>query len=144
MPYARYEAEDAAVAGGAVARTAFDFDAAKTASEASNRQYVGLPVNGASVQWTVNQAGGGVTLRYTLPDNAAGTGVSGSLGVYVNGVLVTTISPGSYWSWTYFVSTDPRNTPGARPRMRFDEIHFRLTTPLQPGDVLSDSLAGDG
>lgn len=134
MPYVRYEAE--AGGGGAVARTAFDFDASKTASEASNRQYVGLSANGSYVQWTVAQSAAGVTLRYTLPDNAAGTGVSGSLGVYVNGALSTTISPGSYWAWTYFVTTDPRNTPGARPRMRFDEIHFRLSAPLQPGDVL--------
>ena len=137
MPYVRYEAEDGAKGGGAVARTAFDFDATKTASEASNRQYVGLSANGSYVQWAVSQAAAGVTMRYTLPDNAAGTGVSGSLGVYVNGVLATTIGLGSYWAWTYFVTTDPRNTPGGtRPRMRFDEIHFRLTTALKPGDVL--------
>jgi len=136
MPYVRYEAEEGAIGGGAVARTALDFDASKTASEASNRQYVGLSANGSYVQWTVNQTAAGVTLRYTLPDNATGGGVSGSLKVYVNGVLSTTISPGSYWAWTYFVTTDPRNTPGARPRMRFDEIHFRLTTALKPGDVL--------
>ncbi len=136
MPYVRYEAEQGVSGGGAVARTASDFDAAKTASEASNRQYVGLPSNGSYVQWTVSQTAAGVTLRFTLPDNAAGTGVAGSLGVFVNGVLATTISPGSYWAWTYFVTTDPRNTPGTRPRMRFDEIHFRLTTALKPGDVL--------
>ena len=137
MPYVRYEAEDGSMGGGAVVRTALDFDSTKTASEASNRQYVGLSANGSYVQWAVgNQTAAGVTLRYTLPDNAAGTGVSGSLGVYVNGVLSSTISPGSYWAWTYFVTTDPRNTPGARPRMRFDEIHFRLTTALKPGDVL--------
>ena len=138
MPYVRYEAEAGTMGGGAVLRAALDFDAAKTASEASNRQYVGLSANGSYVQWAVgNQTAAGVTLRYTLPDNATGTGVSGSLGVYVNGVLATTISPGSYWAWTYFVTTDPRNTPGGtRPRMRFDEIHFRLTTALKPGDVL--------
>lgn len=136
MPYVRYEAEDGVRGGGAALRTALDFDASKTASEASNRRYVGLSANGSSVQWTVNQSAAGVTLRYTLPDNAAGTGVSGSLGVYVNGALSVTISPGSYWAWTYFVTTDPRNSPGARPRMRFDEIHFRLPAALKPGDVL--------
>lgn len=139
MPYVRYEAEEGTGGGGAVARTAFDFDVSKTASEASNRQYVGLPVSGSFVQWTVSQAGAGVTLRYTLPDNAAGTGVTGSLSVSVNGVPSTTISLGSYWAWTYFVTTDPRNTPGARPRMRFDEIHFRLPAALKAGDVLKIS-----
>ena len=138
MPYVRYEAEAGTMGGGAVARTALDFDASKTASEASNRQYVGLSANGSYVQWAAgNQTAAGVTLRYTLPDNATGGGVSGSLKVYVNGALSTTVSLGSYWAWTYFVTTDPRNTPGGtKPRMRFDEIHFRLTTALKPGDVL--------
>ena len=136
MPYVRYEAEAGSAGGGAISRTAFDFDPAKTASEASNRHYLGLPVNGAYVQWTVTNVSDGVTLRFTLPDNAAGDGVSGSLEVQINGAKVKTIYPGSYWAWTYFVSSHPQNTPGARPRMRFDEIHFGLPAKLQPGDVL--------
>ena len=136
MPYLRYEAEAGAAGGGAVLRSAADFDPANTAAEASNRQYIGLPVTGSFVQWPVNQAADGVTLRYTLPDNAAGTGVTGSLGVTVNGVLAATVSLGSYWAWTYFTTTDPSNTPGAKPCLRFDEIHFRLPVKLQPGDVL--------
>lgn len=136
MPYLRFEAEAGQSAGGAVSRTAFDFDAANTASEASNRHYIGLPVNGASVQWTVSKVADGVTLRFTLPDNAAGTGVAGSLDILVNNTLTTTVQLGSYWAWTYFETPDPQNAPGAKPRMRFDEIRFRLPAKLQPGDVL--------
>ncbi|MEI8340267.1 MAG: DUF2341 domain-containing protein [Verrucomicrobiota bacterium] len=138
MPYVRYESETGLSGSGAVLRSSPDFYPLSTASEASNRQYIGLPVNGAFVQWTISQTGTGegVTLRFTLPDNATGDGVSGSLAVFVNGVYSTTINPGSYWAWTYFNSTDPINTPGSRPCLRFDEIHFRLAAKLQAGDVL--------
>lgn len=136
MPYVRYEAEAGSRGGGATERAALDFDVSKTASEASGRRYVGLSANGSFVEWVVAGEADGATMRFTLPDNAAGTGVSGSLAVMVNGVQVMTVYPGSYWAWTYFQSTDPRNAPGARPRMRFDELHFRLPVGLQAGDVL--------
>lgn len=145
MPYLRYEAEAAGAGGGAVLRSAADFDAANTAAEASNRQYVGLPVAGAFVEWPVSQAADGVTLRYTLPDSPAGTGVSGSLTIEVNGEVATTVDLGSYWAWTYFATTEPSNTPGAKPCMRFDEIHFRLPVKLQAGDLLKiRKTTGDG
>lgn len=144
-PYVRYEAESGAWGGGAVARTAFDFDPDQTASEASDRQYLGLPDPAAFVQWTVTNRGEGLTLRFTLPDSAGGAGVAGSLQVVVNGTNVATVNLGSYWAWTYFVSSNPQNTPGVRPRMRFDEIHFGLPFDLQPGDVLRlQKAAADG
>ena len=136
MPYVRYEAESGTRGGGAVLQSALDFDPSKTAAEASNQQYVGLSSSGAFVQWTVSQVADGVTLRYTLPDSAGGGGINGSLDFYVNGIYSTTCNLGSYWAWTYFTTTDPTNTPGSRPRMRFDEIHFRLPTSLHSGDVL--------
>jgi hypothetical protein len=136
MPYVRYEAENGMSGSGAVSRTAFDFNPETTASEASNQHYIGLPVNGSYVQWAVSNAADGVALRFTLPDNATGAGVTGSLHIYVNGTYSTNVNLGSYWAWTYFVSSNPQNTPGARPRMRFDEIHFRLPSSLRPGDVL--------
>lgn len=136
MPYVRYEAESGTRSGGAADRTAFDFNPALTASEASGRHYVGLPDDGAYVEWAVTNTGNGATLRFTLPDNATGDGVAGSLAVDVNGTNVLEVQLSSYWAWTYFVSSNPRNTPGVRPRMRFDEVHFGLPQALQPGDVL--------
>jgi len=84
----------------------------------------------------MTNAGNGITMRFTLPDNATGGGVAGSLAVMVNGTNVHTVNLSSYWAWTYFVSSHPRNTPGVRPRMRFDEIRFSLPVALQTGDVL--------
>ena len=41
----------------------------REAAEASRRHYIGLPANGAYVQWTVGSTGEGVTVRFTLPDS---------------------------------------------------------------------------
>lgn len=145
MPYERYEAEAGRRGGGAVLRTCPDFDVGVTASEASGRAYVGLGAVGSSVEWDLRGSGRGVTMRFTLPDNAAGTGVVGSLEVSVNGVPVATVNLGSYWAWTYFVTSDPQNAPGGtRPRMRFDEIHWKLPVEAGSGDVLRvRKVAGD-
>ena len=136
MPYFRYEAESGQTSGAAVSRTCVDFDPANTASEASGRHYIGLPENGASVAWNITRPANGATLRFTLPDDASGNGVIGTLDVLVNNTHVSTIQLGSYWAWTYFETAEPQNMPGARPRMRFDEIRFSFANPLQPGDEL--------
>ena len=81
MPYTRYESEDGTYGGGAVLRTALDFDVLKTAAEASNQRYVALPSNGSYVQWTVNENAKGVTMRFTMPDSSDGMGRNGSLDV---------------------------------------------------------------
>lgn len=136
LPVTRYEADLGTYGGGATLRSATDFDHANTASEASDRRYIGLPITGAFVEWTVTTAGEGLTLRFTLPDNAAGAGVAGDLTLTINGTNNLTLNLSSYWAWTYFVSSHPRNSPGVRPRMRFDEARFRLPVSLQPGDIL--------
>lgn len=136
MPYTRYEAEDGSTGGGALAYDNPTFDEDLTAAEASNQQYIGLPVNGAYVEWTVAEASNGVTLRFNMPDNATGTGETGALDVYVNGAYQQTVNLTSYWAYQYFPHTEPENVPSNRPRMRFDEVHFLLSNSLSAGDVL--------
>lgn len=139
MPYTRYDTNDAARGGGAILKTAPTFDQALTASEASGQSYVALPSNGSSLEWTVRQGegGAGVTMRYTMPDSSNGMGLNGSLDVYVNGAKKKTIPLTSYYSWQYFSSDHPEDAPGGgRPLFRFDEVHWKLDTPLQPGDKI--------
>jgi uncharacterized protein YjdB len=138
VPYTRYESEDATRGGGAVLRSSPAFVQTDVASEASNQKYVGLPTTGSSVSWTMSKPGAGVDLRFTLPDASNGNGVTGALNLYVNGSLVKTISLSSYWSWQYFAngSGDPANIPGGRAFMRFDEVHFKLASRLNAGDVV--------
>ncbi|WP_139903016.1 CARDB domain-containing protein [Clostridium thermarum] len=144
MPYTRYESEDATIGGGAILRSAPDFNYALTASEASNQKYVELPTAGSYVQWTINQGGAGVTMRFTMPDSSDGMGLNGSLDCYVNGVKVKTISLTSYFMYQYFQGDQPGDAPnGGQPAFRFDETHWLLSTPLKAGDVLRIQKSGD-
>ena len=136
MPYTRYEADAGTYGGGATLQSAPDFEEANTAIEASDQRYVALPSNGSFVEFPVNEAARGVTLRFTLPDAPAGEGVEGSLDMFVNGSLVRTIDLTSYWAWQYYPNSDPNDAPSSRPRMRFDEVHFLLEDGLSSGDVV--------
>lgn len=139
MPYTRYDTDDAVRGGGALLKTAPTFDQTLTASEASGQRYVALPSNGSNLEWTVREGEGGtgITMRYTMPDSSDGMGLTGSLDVYVNGTKKKTVSLTSYYSWQYFSSDHPADAPGSgRPLFRFDEVHFKLDAPLQPGDKI--------
>jgi hypothetical protein len=141
MPYIRYESEEATRGGGAVLHSSPQFNQTEIASEASNQQYVGLPVNGAFTSWPITQTGDGITMRFTIPDSPEGSGLNGSLDVFVNGVKVQTVALSSYHAYQYFVmyDGDPKNViPASGPRtfMRFDEVHLKLASKLNPGDTL--------
>nr|WP_229695924.1 right-handed parallel beta-helix repeat-containing protein [Paenibacillus albidus] len=137
MPYSRYDTENATRAGGATLKSAPTFDQSLIASEASGQSYVALPSNGSNLEWTVREGegGAGVTMRFTMPDSADGMGLTGSLDVYVNGVKAKTVPLTSYYNWQYFSGDMPGDASSAgRPLFRFDEVHWKLDTPLQPGD----------
>ena len=141
MPYDRYETEDASIGGGAVLRTAPTFDQMLTASEASRQSYVALPSNGSYIEWTIREGEGGegVTMRFTMPDSGDGMGLNGALDVYVNGTKARTQPLTSYFAYQYFAvgGGHPSDTPGGgNPLFRFDEVHWTLSSPLQPGDVI--------
>jgi uncharacterized protein YjdB len=138
VPYKRYESENATRGGGAVLYTSPQYVMSQIASEASDQKYVGLPSNGSSISWTMTNSGAGFNMRFTLPDLGS-TGQTGSLNLYVNNTLVKTINLTSYWAWQYFnmFEHDPSNVgPKALTFMRFDEVHFRLATKLNAGDVV--------
>lgn len=144
MPYTRYESEDASIGGGAILRTAPDFNYALTASEASDQKYVELPSSGSYVQWTINQGGAGANMRFTMPDSADGMGLNGSLDCYVNGTKVQTINLTSYFMYQYFQGDQPGDAPnGGQTAFRFDEKHWVLSTALKAGDVLKIQKSGD-
>jgi len=139
MPYTRYEAEDGTYGSGATLKGAPTFDKMNLAAQASDQAYVELSTSGAYVQWKVGQANlSGITLRFTLPDTADGMGQSGSVDCYVNGVKVKTISLSSYYMWQYFGGGgSPSDTPnGGVAAFGFDEVHWKLATPLASGDTV--------
>ncbi|MEQ8472150.1 MAG: sugar-binding protein [Marinoscillum sp.] len=141
MPYTRYES-DATSQSQALAHTDYDFLPDVAAAEASSQHYLGLNSDGDFVQWTVNEFADGVTLRFTIPDNSTGDGNQGALNVYVNGALDQTITLNSYWAFHYlnkFQGAQGGNAPNqgfSEVRMYFDDINFKLNTPLSPGSTI--------
>ena len=136
MPYHRYEADAGDYGGGAKLYENPDLLQELIASEASDMKYVGLPSNGSFISWNSRHEANGITVRFTMPDAPDGEGLTGSLDLYVNDQKVKTIDLTSYWAWQYFPSSQPVNTPGPRPRMRFDEVHFLLDESVSPGDEI--------
>ena len=136
LPYQRYEAELTDQVNGTRLQSAERFEQDKTAAEASRQQYREMTRQGESITWVMASSGSGVTLRFTLPDSPQGTGMAGAVDVLINGQYDQTVNLSSYYAWQYFVHSEPENHPGGRPRMRFDEVHFRLKRSLNPGDRL--------
>lgn len=138
LPYTRYESEDATRGGSATLQQTTNYDYTQIASEASNQKYVSLASNGSYVEWTTTAIAQGVNLRFTMPDNATGTGQNGALSLYVNGSFVRTINLTSRWAYQYFhgSETEPKQEPGGRTFMRFDEVHFRLPSKIQAGSTV--------
>ena len=92
LPYIRYGSEDGRVQGAGLIED----------PEATGRRYECLKARGADIEWTVRAAAQGFDLRFTLPDNAEGTGVQGVLGLYVNGAKMQEVALSSYWAYQYF------------------------------------------
>ncbi|MDR0873658.1 MAG: Ig-like domain-containing protein [Prevotellaceae bacterium] len=130
-PYKRYEAEQYKCQTNGIILPA-TFDQREIQSEASNQIAVQLTNAGDSVAWTNDEAADGLTIRFSLPDNAAGTGTTGTIALYVDDVFVQNIELNSYWAWQYFTnnmsSAYADNTPAANKfaRMRFDETRVKL------------------
>lgn len=141
MPYKRYEADAGVYSGGAILKNV-SFDQALTQSEASEKKYIELAAQNSFIKWQVLNASGGMTLRFTMPDSNDGTGLTGSLDVFVNESKVGSIDLTSFYAWQYFDKSEgsdrhPVNTPSTgNPRMRFDEERFKFPVELQVGDEL--------
>lgn len=147
MPYTRYDTEKASLAGGAVIAKSDSYSNSSIATQASNQSYARLPKSGASVEWTMETSGDGVTVRFTMPDSSDGKGKTGSLDVYVNGKLAEKVNLTSYYMWQYFAAgkghpSDTNN--GGYPLFAFDEVHFKLNKSLKKGDKIKIQNSGAG
>jgi hypothetical protein len=140
-PYKRYEAEPGKCESNGVflSRT---YDQSTLQSEASNQAATQLITKDSYIQWTNDEAADGLTIRFSLPDDATGIGTTGNLALYVDNVFWKNISLNSYWAWQYILKSNsgskyPDNTPSTTKfaRMRFDEIHLKLDAKIPAGAV---------
>ncbi|NJK87849.1 MAG: hypothetical protein HC906_19680, partial [Bacteroidales bacterium] len=133
--YLRYEAEQGKCETNGVILES-SYDQRNIQSEASNQSAVQLIEKDSYVEWTIDSAAGGFTIRFSLPDDAEGKGSTGKLVLFVNDDSIQTITLNSYWAWQYILKSGnkyPDNIPDELtkfPRMRFDEMHFVLNTEI--------------
>lgn len=140
-PYQRYEAEPGhcTIGGPTATFLAQSDDQRDLQSEASHQQAAQLSSHGDYVEWVVDKPGDGLTIRFSLPDNAEGTGTTGWVDAYVGNENLSPIHLNSYWAWQYCDGNYPDNRPRSGNvviRMRFDETHVRLSRKVQTGEVI--------
>lgn len=140
-PYLRYEAEPGlSQKGGNATYLSQTFDQREIQSEASNQQAIQLLDINDYVEWVNTEDADGVVIRFSIPDNIAGTGTTGIVSLYVDGVFVQDIELNSRWAWQYFfagTSSYAHNVPelGRYPRMRFDEKRVKLENKILQGST---------
>ncbi|MEO3871754.1 discoidin domain-containing protein [Nonomuraea sp. B12E4] len=133
MPYDTYEAEDAAIGGGA-ARVGPSRDIGTIAGEASGRRAVTLNQNGAYVEFTTRAPTNTLVTRFSMPDAPGGGGLNSTLNVYVDGTFLKAISLTSRYAWLYGAEAGPNNSPGSGPpRHIYDEANAMLGTTVPAG-----------
>ncbi|MFE6183584.1 carbohydrate-binding protein [Streptomyces sp. NPDC056465] len=133
LPYTTYEAESGSTNAGSVGP---DRTYLTVPSEASGRKAVVLDATGEYVQFTLTKPANALTLRYSVPDNAAGTGIDSTLSVYADGTQLRDLAVSSKYSWVYGgypYTNDPSQGSGHH---FFDETRTLLTGTLPAGTVL--------
>ena len=136
LPFDMYEAEDGRTGGGATLigpnRTVGDL-----AGEASGRRAATLGSTGAYVEWTTKNPTNTLVTRFSIPDSAGGTGLDGSVDVFVNGTFLKRLDLTSRFAWLYGNETNPGNQPGAGgPRHIYDEANMLLGTTVPAGATI--------
>ena len=76
-------------------------------------------------------------VRFSIPDNAAGTGQNSSLNIYVNNTLHKAIPLTSKYMWQYGNEASPSNSPGSGgPRHLYDEANVMLNSTVPAGATI--------
>ena len=127
-PYTEYEAEAGTLSGATLlgpTRTGSSIN--DVAAEASNRQAVRLTNVNDSVTIKNLNPSNSIVVRYSVPDN--GLDYTGTLSLYVNGMMRQKLTVTSRYSWTYGGVNDfnnvniEKNAGAGSPHHFFDEVH---------------------
>ncbi|MFY1597560.1 discoidin domain-containing protein [Micromonospora sp. WMMD737] len=130
VPFVEQEAEEVAHTG---TRIGPDRRYGTLPSEASGREAVTLDAVGEYVEFTLTAPANAVTFRYSLPDNAAGTGRDASIDLRANGTLVKAVPVTSRYGW-YYGGYPFNNNPGdTNPHHFYDETRAMFGTTYPAG-----------
>ena len=128
VPFVEHEAEDAASNGTAIGP---DRAYGTLAAEAVGRRAVELKGQGQYVEFTLQEAANAVNVRYSIPDSADGAGLDATLGVYVGGERLRSLSLTSRYSWYYGQFPWTNNPADGGRRQLYDDsrVMFGKTLP---------------
>ena len=96
--FVEQEAENAVTNGAIIG---FDTTAYTLAGEASGRRAVKLTAPGQFVEFTLTRPANAITLRYAIPDAAAGGGIEAPLTLSLKGKRLSTLTLTSKYAWLY-------------------------------------------
>ncbi|GAA1385482.1 discoidin domain-containing protein [Catellatospora chokoriensis] len=118
VAFKEFEAEEQPTNGTVLAHTRYY---GQLASEASGRQAVVLDAVGEYVEFTLTAPADSINFRYSLPDNAAGTGRDATIDLRVNGNFLKSVPVTSKYGW-YYGGYPFNNNPGdTNPHHFYDE-----------------------
>ncbi|SCG79856.1 Pectate lyase superfamily protein [Micromonospora echinaurantiaca] len=130
VPFVEHEAEEVAHTGTKIGP---DRHYGTLPSEASGREAVTLDAVGEYVEFTLTAPANVVTFRYSIPDNAAGTGRDASIDLRANGALVKAVPVTSRYGW-YYGGYPFNNNPGdTNPHHFYDETRTMFGTTYPAG-----------
>ncbi|RKN24171.1 mycodextranase [Micromonospora musae] len=130
VPFVEHEAEEVAHTGTKIGPDRYY---GTLPSEASGREAVTLDSVGEYVEFTLTEPANAVTFRYSIPDNAAGTGRDASIDLRANGALVKAVPVTSRYGW-YYGGYPFNNNPGdTNPHHFYDETRTMFGTTYPTG-----------
>ncbi|GAA3635488.1 glycosyl hydrolase family 28-related protein [Kineosporia mesophila] len=132
VPFKEIEAEDASTNGTVIGP---DRVYGQLPSEASGRRAVTLDAVGEYVDFTLPAAANSMVLRYSLPDNAAGTGRDATVAIESGGQKLTDLPVTSRYGW-YYGGYPFSNSPGSNPHHFYDEVRTKFSSTLAAGTTV--------
>jgi hypothetical protein len=132
LPWITYEAEQMRTTGIVLGPR---YDPYQVETESSGERCVKLTAVSQYIEFTAAAAANSLVIRYSLPDAPAGGGVSSSLGIYRNGLLVQTSAVSSRYAWLYGKYPFSNDPAMGVPRHFYDEVRVRGIA-IARGDVI--------
>lgn len=136
VPFTELEAEAAATNGSVIGP---DRTYTTLPSEASGRRAVRLDAPGEYVEFTLTEPANAMTVRYAVPDNAAGTGITAPVSLSLDGTKLKDLEFTSRYGW-FYGSYPFTNTPGDKPHHFYDETRTLFGRTLAAGSKVRITL----
>ncbi len=130
VPFVEHEAEKAAHNGTSTGTSRYY---GTLSSEASGREAITLDAAGEYVEFTLTKPANAVTFRYSIPDNAQGTGRDASIDLRTGSTLIRSVPVTSKYSWYYGSYPFSNNPNDPLPHHFYDETRTMFGTTYPAG-----------